>query len=275
MRILTTLAMLLASFIPALAAVTWPASTNAPNQTFYGTQTFAVPFFANNGTFSGTLSAPEFDIGIGNFGVINSSNAPVFLDTSLTNSAGHTIAQEIAAGAGGSTQTNISFVAVTNLASAPISGSQVTGATTVTNGLENATTAINASHAPSNHYQSGNNSANYGNGTGFFWELGGTDSSSGAAYVNHVIPSNTTFTNVYLSLGPALGAGTNAILTLMTNNVASSFSATMPAGSPDSSVVSNLTTSISVVAGSLVSWRVKNNTNGVSSLRLHWSWEEM
>lgn len=40
MRILTTLAILLASFIPALGATTWPAGTNTPNQTFYGNNNF-------------------------------------------------------------------------------------------------------------------------------------------------------------------------------------------------------------------------------------------
>jgi hypothetical protein len=73
MRILTTLSLLLASFISALAATTWPAGTNTANQTFFG-----------NNNFLGTLKQNGVNV--------------------LTNVG-------------------------------PIAGSQVTGATTVTNGL--------------------------------------------------------------------------------------------------------------------------------------------
>ena len=60
MRILTTLALLLASFIPALGATTWPAGTNTANQTFYGNNNFLGTLKQNGSTVLTNLGgAPD------------------------------------------------------------------------------------------------------------------------------------------------------------------------------------------------------------------------
>ena len=98
MRILTTLAMLLASFIPSLGATTWPASTNAPNQTFYGNNNFlgnltqnGVPVLTNAPATSVTTNSGYGVFGSGAFSPAGGSssgvttNAPQFNSDSALN----------------------------------------------------------------------------------------------------------------------------------------------------------------------------------------------
>src|ERR1700690_423786 len=55
MKLLSTLILMLAMALPSWAAQTWPAMTNSPDQTFFGSNQFLKPITGTDSTFSGQL----------------------------------------------------------------------------------------------------------------------------------------------------------------------------------------------------------------------------
>ena len=76
--------MLLASFIPAFAATTWPAGTNTPNQTFYGNNNF-LGQLRQNGVDVLTNVPNPLNLTTMNIGTLNVTNPPVLNGINITN----------------------------------------------------------------------------------------------------------------------------------------------------------------------------------------------
>lgn len=94
MKLLSTLILILATAFSSLAATTWPAGTNTPNQTFYGTNTFLKPLTVNSVTASGTFT------GNGGGFVGNGSGLTNVLGITVTNTAATASSLVVSGGTG-------------------------------------------------------------------------------------------------------------------------------------------------------------------------------